>query len=589
MLAFAASTVIAAVLLLAYLATGPLGDAWHPVVTVNGVTINRGELRARILIDGVLAVSRRTVLRSALSAGRLGSDDFERIAAMLEVNAGDPLRSAIDGLVRDQLLRTAARDEGISPAVDVDAELRAAAAQDLGLHLRAVTIALPQVDAPTGPSPWPAPPPASADRTTMLAARQAALARAAEEQAAGATPEETATALAAAGWRATAVDRWIPMDGPVDGLPDALVAEARGAAQRRGPAVLDPVLDTVSATDAIGEVIEVGDAPPVDPNTDGLDRGALERWAQARADERALRDRLANSWRTEPQPMVRVRELVIGSAGLDGVDGEYRSFAHLVVGQLPASIKAGDADGVVADRLASDLRSLAADARLARFAELVDAANLEPAVDPLARSGELGFYTRDQLLPDIAGPAFAPGSSNGDLIGPVVTTAGPELFLVRGRFSGILDERSSAVLIEARTNPDLPALARRVAPVGEWLRADGSLWRALAETAATGPLRSAYGDTPVDGLSDPIVLGDQLITVRVEERSTALVPPDVLDRLLVRGADAWIASLHEAARIERDPEPLPGVLVESPTPTAMPPGGSNPIPTPNLPSLPVAQ
>lgn len=589
--AFLLVTLVAVALLGAAVVTGPLADVWHPVVTVNGATINRTELRARIAIDAALLASRRLAARSMLSSGRLTVAQHDLLTAQLDAAAADPLRIAIDGLVDDAILREAAASRGVAIAAEPTLEFKQLIADAFVDHLRAVTLAQPDSDAAggvNGPGMWPAPASNQAAQDVIAAARDAAAAKAHDALVSGTPPTDVAASLTSAGWRSQAVDRWLLADGPVAGIPDALLAAVRDATTADG-AVVGPFFDPVTGTTAVGIRVERRGStiPDATVSTDGLDAGTLQRWAEARVAERGLRQALVADWGTQPQPLVRVAELVIGPADVQGQAGEYRSFAHLVVSQLPVDQHGAGTDAEAADRIQAELGALPADDRIARFGDLMIAANSLSPTD-LHRSGETGYYRRDELLPALGEAAFASGVETGDVLGPVTTPAGTELFIARGRFAGQLDERSGAALVEARTTADLLALAHRISPVGEWERADGTLWRALAELDDGGDAHRAYRDTPLGQLSDPFVLDNEIIVVRPLERTSGPVPPDALARLAVRGFDAWLAGTVATATISRDPEPMPGVLVASPTPSGTataPPGGAG-IPTPYLPSLP---
>jgi hypothetical protein len=269
-------------------------------------------------------------------------------------------------------------------------------------------------------------------------------------------------------------------------------------------------------------------------------------------------------------------------ANLEGAPGPYVELAHLVVSQVPPD-QLGAADGASpGERLASALRALELPDREARFAELVTAANRTPSDDPLRRSGNLSFYTKDQLIEPLAA-AFAEGVKAGDVLGPFPTTVGDELFLVQARFDGVLDERANAALVEARTTTDLLVLARRISPPGEAGRAAGKLWRSEAELIGNAPAHRALIDGPIGRLSDPFVIDDQLVIARPVERRSASLDAAELDRLAVIGFANWLADARAGAAVTIDPDPL-GLGLPTPSPTATP--SSGPIETPTLPSIP---
>jgi hypothetical protein len=62
---FAGVVAVAVALLMAAFAFGPVADSRHAVVTVDGVTIDRTELRNRLKLDQSLASARKDVLQAA--------------------------------------------------------------------------------------------------------------------------------------------------------------------------------------------------------------------------------------------------------------------------------------------------------------------------------------------------------------------------------------------------------------------------------------------------------------------------------------------------------------------------------------------
>ena len=582
-LVFGGVVVLAGALLAVAYIVGPLADAWHPVVRVDGQTANRSDLRARMAIDAALVDARRTTLRALQGAARITSADYDRMTAAIDADAADPLRSAVDGLTDDLVIRAEAQARGLAPAADVPGELGRAASADAVLRVRAVLIAQSTTDVGPPSNGWPAPAPNSGSADTLAGARSAAATRARDALAAGTSEADVAAALTAAGWRARAVDEWIGPAGPVDGLPDGLVAALRATVI--GTVVVDDGTTDTDATAGAGRVVDSQTTSPASVSTTGIDGGALAAWAAARADERALRAALLDAWRQRPTPLVRVAELVIGPSDVPGVAGEYRSFAHLVVGQLPPGEHGPGTDDEAAARLATELRTLSLPDRANRFDALVTAADAVPH-DALRTSGETPFFTRDQMLPALGDLAFAPGSAAGDILGPVATTAGTELFFLRATFTGTLDDRSNAALVEARSTVDFLASARRLAPVGEWPRADGTLWRAQDEGGGDPGSLAAYATVPVGSLSSPFVLDREIVVAELLERKDAPAPATVVARLEVRGFEGWLAGRVRAAAVVRDPEPLPGISLETASPEAS--GGAESggaIPTPHVPAV----
>jgi hypothetical protein len=285
-------------------------------------------------------------------------------------------------------------------------------------------------------------------------------------------------------------------------------------------------------------------------------------------------------------------ELVVGDApGSSGSAGPWVELSGLALDRLaslsPTSIAGAPAGlDVHADPLAKTLRALAVPDRSKLFANLVSAANGAPRSDSSKASGEIGFATKDGLIPDLGKAAFDAKVRTGDILGPITTTAGPQLFLVEARFSGSLDDRAQAALREVRlaASPDPLTYTTRFSPADAALARDAG-WRADAEFGSDEDVRHALFDTPLRTLSDPFVLDGKLACAVVDSRSSGIPSARTAARLSLDGFDAWYHSERIAATITRSDDPLPELASPSPAPTrALPtmPG----LATPNLPTIP---
>jgi hypothetical protein len=211
------------------------------------------------------------------------------------------------------------------------------------------------------------------------------------------------------------------------------------------------------------------------------------------------------------------------------------------------------------------------------------------ALNASGTSGELGFYTKGELAPDAGKAAFADSTHTGDVIGPISTSAGPELFLVEARYGGTLDDRSKVALGQVRVDPapDLAAYTRQFSPADVSLATDAG-WRAEPEFGSTESVRAALFGTAIGTLSDPFVLDGKLAAAVVSERKTAVPDARTLARLTLDGYDAWFGSEYARAKITRSDHPLPELEPSaSPSPTPAPALPSAPVlVTPNVPAIP---
>ena len=200
----------------------------------------------------------------------------------------------------------------------------------------------------------------------------------------------------------------------------------------------------------------------------------------------------------------------------------------------------------------------------------------------------MGFLTKGSLLPDLGKAAFDDKTRTGDVIGPISTAAGPQLFLVETRYAGILDDRSQVALRQIRADPapDPLAYTEQFSPADTALAADAGWW-AEPEFGPDDPAHAALFDTLIGVLSDPFVLDGKLALALVTERRTAVPDARMLDRLSLVGFDAWLDSELAKATLTRSDNPLPQ-LMPSPTPTPTAPvlPSAPPLETPNLPAIP---
>jgi hypothetical protein len=258
----------------------------------------------------------------------------------------------------------------------------------------------------------------------------------------------------------------------------------------------------------------------------------------------------------------------------------------------PASI-AGARPGLslAPDSLAATLRGMAVPEREALWRSLVQAASAAgSAAGSGGRAGELGYLRKGDLTADVGKAAFDSNVKSGDVLGPIATTGGSQLFLIEARYSGTLDDRALTALSKVRSEPapDLVAYTALYSPADVPLASDAG-WRADREFATGESARSALFDTPLGVLSDPFVLDGKLALAVVSERKTAAPDAATADRIYLDAFEAWLASCRSAATITRSNNPLPEVLPSS-TPTStsglvLPSAPLPPLVTPALPSI----
>lgn len=582
-------------LLAAALVLSAADHDWHAAVTINGIPIDRADFRNRATVLDALAAARTELLTRLSETGVINANDAAEIQA--RVTGQDPVTATVDSLARERVVRAEATTAGIaSPAVDPWGELAAAVAEQLSRHVRwfAITGPLATTDPSSPASDWPRAPDVAASAAVRSAARDAALARASADLPAHGVSDLVAAARGA-GWDAHGGETWIPDSGQIAGMPDVLAAGLRDASAGASR-VVGPVVDEVGGEDAVAILIAQGPAPDAAAARRAaagihVDDGALRAWAEGRVLERLLEAQQTALWTTTPSVEVSASEVVIGAAANGGVPGPSVGLAHLVTSRLPASDLppadpgASGPSGTPATALANELRALPLDARLARWDALVAAANQGTTADPLTRSGEMGWLSKDALAPTVSAAAFAPGVTPGSILGPIATARGEELFLLRGQYPGTLDDRAAAALTEVLTTADLGSVAARIAPAGEGARFDPGIVRDEHELGANDPARHALLEGALDQRTQPYVLDGEILVAVPHQRVSAVPTGQALARIRVVAFDAWIAERLGGLTITIDPNPF-GLPSAGPSPTAPPTAPAAPTPiTPLVPGL----
>ncbi len=574
---------------------------WASIATVNGQSISREALRSRVSVLELLATERYSFIASEVGPGVISASEASDLEAGASAPLADIVTAARESLIDDELVRQLADREGVATSAPPDpwAEALAYITGDLRHQVRVVRFGLPTSGAGSntatgGSGPWP-----PATSANIAAATE----RLRVELAANTKVETIVAGLHDAGWTVTGEDVALSSSGVPADASLALDPQIAAGAETAG---VDDLLGP--ATDEYGEVAMARVLAPTDTNralmglredagSAKLDTGALADWAEGQALSRALAGDLATRQKTAGVTLAHFRELVIGDApDSSGTAGPWVELSGLALDRLasvsPSSIAGAPAGlDLGADALAKTLRGLAPPDRIKLFGALVSGANAAPGSDGPDSSGEIGFATNDGLLPDIGKAAFDARVRTPDILGPITTSAGPQLFLVEARFGGALDERAKAALQEVRADPSpdpLTYTTRFSAPDAALARDGG--WRADAEFGAAEDVRSALFDTPLGTLSGPFVLDGKLACAIVDSRSSGIPSARTLARLSLDGFDAWYHDERIAATITRSDNPLPELASPSPSPTlALPtmPGLATPA-LPTIPGLPGA-
>jgi parvulin-like peptidyl-prolyl isomerase len=510
---------------------------WADAATVNGEPISRASLRDRtaaIVLLQALAVERTALIPSS---------EVDSIRRRFD---GNPVEIAREQLIDEVLLRRFALARALSvPAPDLDQELVRAVNLPVDRQVRWVRLSSGTHSASQ-----------VVDAVTRLGNRLIA----------GDSLAELRSLLGAA-WTTAASESWIDVGGPEvlpSGLPPSVATAARSAVSETSLPTFDDGFGHIilARVVAVNPGIEIGDAMHETARQRGLSDDALRSWAEGQVLRRVVADALMAGWRDHGGDQFRLAELNLGEAtgGPPMVELE-----HLVLRRLESADPAARGRSI-----ATELASLSAADRRTHFESLVAEANAGGVSDRLEMSGEIGWLASDSLIPDLATAAFSPGRAAGDVVGPIDTSAGPELFLVRARSEESLSDRAAAIAIEgAVPGADLATIARRVS-VADASRASGGRWRALAELPAKARQIAGIDISKVGDLVGPIDLEGEMVLGRVLERRAGPFTEEELAALLFEGFSTWVEDQLDGATITIDPDPL-GLGSASPvTPSSVP-------------------
>ncbi len=507
---------------------------WASVVHVTGHDIDRAAVRDRTAVLTFAAADRASWIETLKRAGRLDGIEAASLQAAVDQTLADPRTAAIDDLVDAALVADEARADGsTAPPADPAEELLRSRLDLTDRRLAWIRLAWVPSDQTTGP-------PSEVELAQVGAELRASLA--------SESMDAVAERYRTAGWSVTTDTRWLPVEGPVAGLDPEVVAAARSAP--KGP--MEPIVGTGWVT--VADVVDIAELPPAsfgaslleDARATGVSDTAIQAWAADRAEARTLATSLLDRWSTTTGANVRAAEVVLGPAVVEGATGPWVELAHLAVHDLPADrLPAG---GDPASALAANLATMSPVERRAQFLQLMAAAR-----GATGRSGELGYFVREQLNPALGAAAFAPDVTTGTVLGPIATDAGPELFLVEAQYAGPLDDRSIGALIELQVGQAGPLDVARTTSPNDAALATGGPWRNAAEFPAGSAAATTLFTTPVGALSDPFVLEGRLEVAQILERREGVPNAAAMARLSVDGFDTWLAAQRASAEITYAP------------------------------------
>lgn len=545
---------IAAVVAIVLIAFGVSywNDHIKAVATVGDVSINRDQWAARLKVEFARLDHEEKKVREALSAEEIDADTANARLQQILNEKSSVATSSIENLIDLELKGRLAREAGLSVSdADVDAAI---AAEELSPEARKVTavIVSPEQNGDVRPS--------VAAQLAYTSASQAY-----DAVVAGADLADTAKQTSTDDSAANGGD--LGFVSEISGLDDTFMR----AIEATEPGQLTPLVQGADGAWRFGRVEEVRpgtlDASFEQAMRDGAGWDAYRDQVRKEALAAALQDKIVADAVEGDAEQARVQEIVLkgDTVAAPQEDEGSISAAHILVSpdddpqgaaSLPESDLAWAAAQQEANKIAGELRSITDPAaRATRFAEL--AAEKSDDTGSGARGGDLGYFVRDQMVPEFADPLFTdPDLVKGDIVGPVKSAYGWHIIEYLDR---------------------IPGMGERLATLGEQLDAPGADFGAVARALSDGAQASDGGEIgwvtkdqleqaaadavfalEPDARTEPLPLSDGYHVYKLLEKATR--PLDLLQRIEVEGSvfDTWYAEQKTAAEgdktITRDPQ-----------------------------------
>jgi len=518
-------------------------DYWNQhfkaVASVGGTSITRDDWAQRARLDFARLDQEEKKLREAIAADTVDAAAaavrFQAIEAAKQNVAASSLESLIDLHFQAQL----AAEAGISVTdADVDAAIEKEQLTDEARQVTAVVVG-PQ-DVPGRPA----------------ALRQ--VARTAVDQAYEAAIAGTSLADLAAQWSTDASREKAGDLGFITETSeiDPLFREVVFALE---PGELSPIVEGEDGVYRFGRVETIrpgsSDASLEDAIRTGVGWDAYRE--QVRLEVAADRLR-ASRVPTGEVEQANLEEIVLygPTTGAPEEDAGSVNAAHILISpkddpgaaqSLPAEDIAWSAALQEANKLAGSFRRVTDPAaRATLFAEAARSESDDAGSG--ANGGDLGYFAREQMVPEFADPLFdTPDLVDGDIIGPVRSPYGYHVILFKDRIPSIADRL--AALGAALDAPDAVfADVARDLSEGPEAGTGGAIGWKVADELEADAATAVFSLEP-GARTEPLPLSEGYVVYRLVEKGDR--PLDLLQRLAFEGSafETWYAEQKTAAQV----------------------------------------
>ncbi len=546
-LAFGAILVIALVILAVAAGVSYYSDHLAPVATVNGHSISKDDLRARIAIDTWRINSLESQLRNAVSSGRLSKATSDQQIASLEkvkTNTNTFVAQSLQNLIDNELMNELASQKAITvTAAQIDARLALEATTAEARHIWILQVK-PQV---TAPATTPTPLQLTTAQTTINAA-EAALKTGTtwETVAKQVTPSDT-----------TAGDQgFAEKDGS---LIDPALLNALFALPANG---FTGVIKGADGTFRIGRVTQII-PQSIDPNYQqsitaaGISLDTYRAAVEGDLVRTALSDRIVADATTKPSLQRHVLEIMMtqqidqttkAPILTDQVDAAHILYAPYNASGNGSPVPSGDPGWEVAHQraLATYYALLKDPTQFAAIAKR-DSADTGSA----ANGGDLGYLSQSGLVKPFGDAIFKPGLVKGEILPPVQTQFGWHVIEFLGRRPPALTAMNGLALQLAKPGADFAALAKANSTAANASTGGDMGW--VAPYQLSQKLEDAITATAVGKVSAVVTDGNNVYLYKVVDEQTRLPDASQIATLKSSAFQNWYNAQRAKATITTDP------------------------------------
>jgi parvulin-like peptidyl-prolyl isomerase len=546
---FGGAIVLAVLILVAAVFATWYGEHNATMFSVNGESVSRDAFRNAEKVGTWKLDYQESILRERVQRGELEATDADQqITALQQQRSSVPqemLTTMQDGTLALQI----ARDKGVSPTSEqIDKAIAAIGEQPESRRSFLITVA-----------------PATSGGTTSTSTDVAAA-------------EQKAKDLHA---KLVAGTKWEDVVKEASGdasNPDGAIGLITKESTRVDPLVRDAIMaaasnsitDVVSASDGSFQIARVTDVYPAstDPNVvekakaAGVDEGSLRLVASYEAVKDSLRGAVLGPILYEASPQRDVDRIVLN---VTGGTGDAVKVRHILVspnndpgkaGSLKPDDPAWKAAADEADKLAAEIK--------AGTRTFADGVSQSDDTGSAAQGGELGWFTRGQIVPEFGDAIFADGLTAGQILGPVKTAYGYHIIEYEGRrppTDQLIDQLAAEA---AKPGADFRALATQYSDASDAPSGGSMGWVARFQL----PLNQegAIFAAPVGGVSSVVRNQDAYYLFKVNTEETRKAEGDQYNTLVRVGYDNWFGPQRDAAKIQSDatPEQVLGTATPAP-------------------------